>query len=357
MTLSAARPVPDALSAVQQRLEVELLLGEHVLGPTELEQADRKALHACPSIQPERWKELGCLPLSRQGERLRVAVPTYWSAEQRQTLTHEVGADGLEAELRMGLKSEIDRVLARHVDERRAEIEQTLQPEGASAQSPSALEAPTAQPIGQGRSSQPVERGSESDQPSLLKDLTLTVPPEETQEEDQFMNLEASISASNASPVVSLVNRILIKALESDSSDIHVEPEENWLQIRFRQDGVLHPIERLPKNLTPAVTSRMKIMADLDIAERRMPQDGRSRRTFKGRPIELRVSTLPGRWGEKVVLRLLDSGATQLGLETLITDPSSLALVRSMGARPFGMILVTGPTGSGKTTTLYSLLS
>jgi type IV pilus assembly protein PilB len=98
-------------------------------------------------------------------------------------------------------------------------------------------------------------------------------------------------------------------------------------------------------------------MAELDIAERRMPQDGRIRRVFRGRTIELRVSTLPGRWGEKVVLRLLDSSSTSLGLDRLITEPDALNTVRSMGSKPFGMVLVTGPTGSGKSTTLYSLLA
>jgi hypothetical protein len=105
------------------------------------------------------------------------------------------------------------------------------------------------------------------------------------------------------------------------------------------------------------VTSRLKIMADLDIAERRLPQDGRIRRNFRGRTMDFRVSTLPNRHGEKVVLRLLDSMATQLGLDTLITNEQARTTLRSMGSKPFGMILVTGPTGSGKSTTLYALLS
>ena len=157
--------------------------------------------------------------------------------------------------------------------------------------------------------------------------------------------------------MLSLVDRILIEALTNSVSDIHVEPQENGLLIRFRQDGVLRSVETLPKTLIPAVTSRLKIMADLDIAERRLPQDGRIRRGFRGRTMDFRVSTLPSRHGEKVVLRLLDSGATQLGLDTLITDPLARAGVREMGSKPFGMILVTGPTGSGKSTTLYALLA
>lgn len=171
------------------------------------------------------------------------------------------------------------------------------------------------------------------------------------------MDVEASLKASNASPVVSLVDRILVQALERSASDIHLEPQEDGLLIRLRQDGVLEPLEKLPKQLTPAVTSRLKIMADLDIAERRLPQDGRIRRRYQGRLFDLRVSTLPTRYGEKVCMRLLDSGATHLGLDRLISEPAALASVREMGSKPFGMLLVTGPTGSGKSTTLYSLLA
>ena len=116
-------------------------------------------------------------------------------------------------------------------------------------------------------------------------------------------------------------------------------------------------IEPLPSRLVPAVTSRFKIMADLDIAERRVPQDGRIRRRFQNRTVDFRVNSLPSRYGEKIVLRLLDSSATQLGLDKLISNPEALKLVRTLGSKPFGMILVTGPTGSGKSTTLYSLLA
>ena len=178
-------------------------------------------------------------------------------------------------------------------------------------------------------------------------------PSEPTINED----LEASGRQDTISPVLSLVDRILIEALTNSVSDIHVEPQENGLLIRFRQDGVLRPVETLPKTLVPAITSRLKIMADLDIAERRLPQDGRIRRAFRGRTMDFRVSTLPSRHGEKVVLRLLDSGATQLGLDTLITDSLARANLRDIGGKPFGMVLVTGPTGSGKSTTLYALLA
>ena len=170
-------------------------------------------------------------------------------------------------------------------------------------------------------------------------------------------DLEAPPREETASPVLNLVNRILTEAVKAGASDIHVEPQQEGMLVRFRQDGVLRSMDNLPKSLVPAVTSRFKIMADLDIAERRLPQDGRIRRMFRNQIVDFRVSTLPGRYGEKVVLRLLDSSATKLGLDTLITDLTARAKVRDMGGKPFGMLLVTGPTGSGKSTTLYALLT
>ncbi|HIK56379.1 MAG TPA: type II/IV secretion system protein [Synechococcales cyanobacterium M55_K2018_004] len=176
-------------------------------------------------------------------------------------------------------------------------------------------------------------------------------------QEDTDADLNAAVEAE-AAPVISLVNRILIKALQDGVSDIHVEPQEEYLRIRFRKDGVLREaFDPLPKKIVPAVTARFKIIADLDIAERRMPQDGRIRRIYEGRKVDFRVNTLPSRYGEKVCLRILDNSATQLGLDKLITDAETLQIVQDMVARPFGLILVTGPTGSGKTTTLYSALA
>jgi len=205
-------------------------------------------------------------------------------------------------------------------------------------------------------SSSPAQSAT-AERSSLFSDLdlgTAKVPQAQPPKEEE--DLEASSQAA-LSPVMSLVDRILIEALTNAASDIHVEPQEEGLQIRFRQDGVLRLVDTLPRTLIPAVTSRLKIMADLDIAERRMPQDGRIRRNFRGRTMDFRVSTLPSRYGEKVVMRLLDSGATQMGLDTLITDAASRQILRDLGSKPFGMILVTGPTGSGKSTTLYALLA
>lgn len=200
------------------------------------------------------------------------------------------------------------------------------------------------------------DRESKVDVKSDIEELQYLELEEDV--DDAEANLDDALQDAEAAPVIALVNKILVKALQEDVSDIHIEPQEEYLRIRFRKDGVLRQaFEQFPKKIIPAVTARFKIIASLDIAERRMPQDGRIRRIFDGRKVDFRVNTLPSRYGEKVCLRILDNSATQLGLDKLITDPESLKIVQDMVARPFGLILVTGPTGSGKTTTLYSALA
>ncbi|MEP0886258.1 Flp pilus assembly complex ATPase component TadA, partial [Trichocoleus sp. ST-U3] len=170
-------------------------------------------------------------------------------------------------------------------------------------------------------------------------------------------DLDSSWNDASGASVINMVNKIMAKALQEDVSDIHVEPQEDSLRIRFRKDGLLHQAFDLPKKITAAISARFKIMADLDIEERRLPQHGKIRRMFQGHKVDFRVSTLPSRYGEKVVLRILDNSATQLGLDKLITDEETLQMVREIVHKPFGLILVTGPTGSGKSTTLYSMLA
>lgn len=157
--------------------------------------------------------------------------------------------------------------------------------------------------------------------------------------------------------VIQATAKILIKAFQDGASDIHIEPSENDLRIRFRIDGVLRTFVALPSYVTQPLTARLKVMSGLNIAERRLPQDGRIQRLFKGQQMDFRVSTLPGRFGEKTVLRLLDSNAQMLRLNTLISNHKVLDQLRMMIRQPYGIILVVGPTGSGKSTTLYSAIN
>ena len=159
------------------------------------------------------------------------------------------------------------------------------------------------------------------------------------------------------SPVIRLINAILGEAVKDGASDIHIETYERHLQIRFRVDGVLREILRPQRRLAALLISRIKVMASLDIAEKRIPQDGRMALRIGGRAVDVRVSTLPSSYGERVVLRLLDKNSVNLDLLTLGMPPALLQQVDGLIARPHGIVLVTGPTGSGKSTTLYAALS
>ena len=178
----------------------------------------------------------------------------------------------------------------------------------------------------------------------------------EADEED--VNLVDLERASEDAPVIRLCNAILLNAIKRRASDIHVEPYERQLRVRYRVDGVLHEEMNPPLKLKNAIASRLKIMSSLDIAERRLPQDGRIKlKLGKGREMDFRVSVLPTIWGEKIVLRLLDKSNLQLDMTKLGFDQNALSHFREAIHQPYGMVLVTGPTGSGKTTTLYSALT
>jgi general secretion pathway protein E len=161
---------------------------------------------------------------------------------------------------------------------------------------------------------------------------------------------------ASEAPVIRLVSLLITNALEMRASDIHIEPFENRLIVRYRIDGVLHEVESPPKRLSAAVISRVKIMANLDIAERRLPQDGRIRLRVQGKEIDLRVSTLPTMHGESVVMRILDKGHVALDFRKLGFEDDTLKVFLDVLLQPHGILLVTGPTGSGKTTTLYTAL-
>ena len=180
----------------------------------------------------------------------------------------------------------------------------------------------------------------------------------EVKGDDEDLNLMELEKASEDAPVVKLVNMMLLNAIKKGASDIHVEPYEKKLRVRYRVDGVLIEEMTPPLKLKAAIASRLKIMSQLDIAERRLPQDGRIKlKLGKGREMDFRVSVLPTLWGEKIVLRLLDKGNLQLDMTKLGFDIKPLEDFKWSINQPWGMILVTGPTGSGKTTTLYSALS
>lgn len=162
--------------------------------------------------------------------------------------------------------------------------------------------------------------------------------------------------AANQTPIIRFVNLVLQQAIKDKASDIHFEPFEDEFRIRYRIDGALYEMAPPPKNLAIPVTSRVKVLSNMNISERRIPQDGRIKMTIAGRPVDLRVSTLPTRFGESVVLRVLDKSVVNLDLEALSLPDDILTTIRELVDRPNGIFIVTGPTGSGKTTTLYSAL-
>lgn len=178
--------------------------------------------------------------------------------------------------------------------------------------------------------------------------------------EQPFTDMDQDVNSlrdmASEAPVIRLVNLIISKAVDSRASDIHLEPYENEFKVRYRIDGVLADVEAPPRRLSAALTSRIKIMAQLDIAERRLPQDGRIKIKAFGKDIDIRVSTIPTVFGESVVMRLLDRSNVVLTLEALGFPQEMLNTFHQLITKPYGMILVTGPTGSGKTTTLYAAL-
>ena len=173
---------------------------------------------------------------------------------------------------------------------------------------------------------------------------------------DDGADIEGIEAAVDEAPVVKLMNTLITRGVNERASDIHIEPGEKDLRVRFRIDGVLSEVMTTPRSISNAVVSRLKIMADLNIAERRVPQDGRVSLRVSGKPIDLRVATLPTMYGEKVVLRILDKSDSVAKLEDLGFGAENLERFESAYTKPYGAILVTGPTGSGKTTTLYSTL-
>jgi type IV pilus assembly protein PilB len=196
-----------------------------------------------------------------------------------------------------------------------------------------------------------IERVSRVD--AEVGDLAATAAAEEA-ESDEISALKESVDEA---PIVKLVNLLITQAVNDRASDIHIEPQERDVRIRYRIDGVLHEVMRSPKSIQNGVLSRLKIMADIDIAERRIPQDGRVGLVVGGKAIDLRVATMPTVYGEKAVIRILDKSHALLNLSDLGFSEHNMERFERSFRKPYGMILVTGPTGSGKSTTLYATLN
>src|SRR4051794_10543472 len=184
-----------------------------------------------------------------------------------------------------------------------------------------------------------------------LDDLSMAI---DTEADEDLASVKEVLEDA---PIVKFVNLLITQAIQDRASDIHIEPTERDLRVRFRIDGVLHEIMRSPKNIQSGVVSRLKIMAEINIAERRIPQDDRLSVTANGKKIDLRVATLPTVWGEKVVMRVLDNSTAMLKLSDLGFMDGNYERYSQSFTKPYGMILVTGPTGSGKSTTLYATLN
>jgi len=200
------------------------------------------------------------------------------------------------------------------------------------------------------------------DMRQILEEASLAPSPEAGKRDVEFIKqeeieLSSAIKESEKPPIVKLVDLILTQALKKRASDIHIEPEQDCLRIRYRIDGALHDVFKLPKINQNAVIARVKIISNLDITENRIPQDGRFKVKFENREIDFRVSGLPTTFGQKFVLRLLDKTNLSIGLDKLGFSERPISIFKEAIAKPFGMILVTGPTGSGKSTTLYSILN
>jgi type IV pilus assembly protein PilB len=275
-------------------------------------EPDEKVLRAVPADMAHRYR---MMPLRREGQKLTVAITDPWNHEATDTI-------------RFATRYEIFPVLAGEVS-MQVQLEKYYPPA--------------------------VKVSTEDTVNSMLADITSEMSDVEVLATDAEEG-NASLGTDEA-PVVRLINAILIEAVQRGASDIHFECFEHELRVRYRVDGALQEVMKPPIKLRASLVSRFKIMSQLNIAERRVPQDGRIKLKFGGKVIDFRVSTLPTLFGEKIVLRILDKGNLTLDLEKFGIEPQAEKDLMEAVQNPYGMVLVTGPTGSGKTTTLYSCLS
>ena len=306
--LAAQHEMGGALDAVLvnlglvSELDAARALAEHLNLPFVAADAFPDALPDLPGLLPDFLKAHRVLPLAVEDGRLEIAMRAPQDAFVLKALRLTTG---LAVQPAVGLASDIDKALLRQQDEVQADV------------------------LGDAS----LDEAGAGDFVEHLRDL-----------------------ASEA-PVIRLVNAIIGRVIELRASDIHLEPFDDGLHVRYRVDGVLHPGEVVPAGQGAAVSSRVKLLAHLDIAERRLPQDGRIKTRVKGRELDLRVSTVPTVHGESVVMRVLDRASVRFGLGDMGFAPDTLARFHQLVHRPHGILLVTGPTGSGKTTTLYAALA
>lgn len=209
-------------------------------------------------------------------------------------------------------------------------------------------------------SEEEITRAINSVRTSLMSDRESGLDTENTEGSDEISNtlkIDVTDAEDDDAPIIRYVNTLIFRAASQRASDIHIEPFEDELKVRFRIDGVLHDIDTEDKAFQAAILSRVKVMANLNIAEKRLPQDGRIGIRIAGQDVDIRVSTVPTRYGERIVMRLLDTSQIKLDLELLGLSPTHKAWLQKIITKTYGIILVTGPTGSGKTTTLYTCLS
>lgn len=203
-------------------------------------------------------------------------------------------------------------------------------------------------------------RGINSVRTSLMSDRSSSLGNEKEEKEDEIshsLKIDVTDAEDDDAPIIRYVNTLIFRAANERASDIHIEPFEEVLKVRFRIDGVLHDVDTEDKRFQAAILSRVKVMANLNIAEKRLPQDGRIGIKIAGQDVDIRVSTVPTRYGERIVLRLLDKSKVMLDLTSLGMNLKMMEQIKRLIVRPHGILLVTGPTGSGKTTTLYACLS
>ena len=192
---------------------------------------------------------------------------------------------------------------------------------------------------------------------SLMNEITSDSSIQALESRGESIDLETLKDLAESNPVKRLLNMVLLQAIKDKASDVHFEPFEDEFKMRYRIDGVLYEMVPPPHHLSFAITTRVKVMANLDIAERRLPQDGRIALVVQGKSVDLRVAVLPTIFGESVVMRILDRSNVQLDLDKIGMREDDLRVFRQLINKPNGIVLVTGPTGSGKTTTLYAALN